>query len=171
MRDEHGRLRSLFAALAAVALVASLAAALRGVYVRLPSDGRSASAEAREGSTLLRIRLRREGVGFNVSDEKLSVQLYPINMTAARSEFDSERRPGQRFEDFANRLMGGRQPLTADLDDRGEAVLKVPPGRWWVHATLNGERELTWRLPVNVSGREKSVELTPDNAYTRAKKF
>lgn len=173
MRDKDGRLRKVFAALAGFALVAALVAAVWGVYRRLPRDGRAVvgAADEHSGATLLRIRLRREGVGFNVSDEKISVQLYPINMAAARSEFDSERRPGQRFEDFANRLMGGRQPLSAELDARGEAALEVPPGRWWIHAALNGERELTWRLPVNVSGREKTVELTPDNAYTRAKRF
>ena len=163
----------MVAAVALVALVASLVAAVWGVYARLPHDGRSVvgASEAGSGTTLLRIRLRRDEIGFTVSDEKVSVQLYPINMAAARNEFDSEHRPGQRFEDFANRMMGDRQPLSADLDARGEASLAVPPGRWWIHATVNGERELTWRLPVNISGREKSVELTPDNAYTRAKKF
>src|SRR3712207_9063942 len=79
-------------------------------------------------------------------------------------------RPGQRFEEFANRLMGERKPLDAELDARGEAALPVPPGRWWIHATVNGDRELTWRLRVDISGREKSVELTPDNAYTRDRK-
>ena len=173
MRGEHDNLRGLVAALAGAALVALLVAAVWGVYMRLPHDGRAVvgAREARDGATLLRVRLRRDEIGFPVSDEKLSIQLYPINMTAARNEFDSERRPGQRFEDFANRLMGDRQPLSADLDARGEASLTVQPGRWWIHATVNGERELTWRLPVNVSGREKSIELTPENAYTRAKKF
>jgi hypothetical protein len=171
MRDEHGSLRRLLAALAGLALVAALAASVWGVFRRLPREARQAGGAGEARATLLRIRLRRAGVGFNVSDKKLSVQLYPINMAAARSEFDSERRPGQRFEDFANRQMNGRQPLNAEFDERGEAALPVPPGRWWIHATLDGDRELTWRLPVNVSGREKSVELTPDNAYTRAKRF
>jgi hypothetical protein len=171
MRGERENLKGLVASLAGVALVAALAAAVWGVYARLPRDGRAAAGESGAGVTLLRIRLRRDEINFPVSDEKLSVQLYPINMTAARNEFDSERRPGQRFEDFANRLMGDRQPLTAELDARGETSLAVPPGRWWIHAAVNGDRELTWRLPVNVSGREKSVELTPDNAYTRSKKF
>ena len=121
--------------------------------------------------TLLRLRLRREEVGFPVSARKIPVQLYPINMAAARSEFDSERRPSQRFEDFANRQMNGRQPLNAEFDERGEAALPVPPGRWWIHATLDGDRELTWRLSVNVTGREKTVELTKENAYLRAKRF
>ena len=173
MRDEQGDLRRFVAALAGLALVAALVYAVWGVYRRLPHDGRAVvgASDAANASTLLRIRLRRDELNFPVSDEKVTVQLYPINMAAARNEFDSERRPGVRFEDFAKRLMGERRPLEAELDARGEASLAVPPGRWWLHAEVNGERELTWRLPVNVSGREKSVELTPDNAYTRAKKF
>ncbi len=109
--------------------------------------------------------------GFPVSARKVPVQLYPINMAAARSEFDSERRPGQRFEEFATRLMGGRQPLGVEFDEGGEAVIAVPPGKWWIHATVEGDRELTWRLSVNVTGREKTVELTKENAYLRAKRF
>lgn len=173
MRGEKRNTRGLVAAFAGLALVASLVAAVRGVYTRLPHDGRAVvGAGARESAaTLLRIRLRRDEINFPVSDEKVTVQLYPINMAAARNEFDSEHRPGIRFEDFASRLMGARKPLDAELDARGEASLPVPPGHWWIHATVNGDRELTWRLHVNVSGREKAVELTPDNAYTRAKKF
>ena len=159
------------------ALVAALAAAVWGVYRRLPAGERSASRAGRQQqqgpqrTTLLRLRLRREEVGFPVSARKTPVQLYPINMTAARSEFDSERRPGQRFEEFATRLMGGRQPLSVELDEGGEAAIAVTPGKWWIHATVEGDRELTWRLSVNVTGREKTVELTKDNAYLRAKKF
>ncbi|HST51307.1 MAG TPA: hypothetical protein VLJ61_04780 [Pyrinomonadaceae bacterium] len=156
-----------------VALVAVLAAAVWGVYSRLPRDVRTpaGAAASGEGATVLRIRLRLEGTGTLVSAHKIPVQLFPINMTAAREEFDSEHRPGQRFEDFAAKQMGNRQPLSVELDEHGEASLVVPPGKWWIHATVNGERELTWRLPVNVSGGEKTVELTSDNAYTRAKKF
>jgi hypothetical protein len=156
-----------------VALVAALAAAVWGVYSRLPRDERPATAagEASAGATVLHIRLKLEGTGTPVSAQKVPVQLFPINMTAAREEFDSEHRPGQRFEDFATKQMGDRQPLSAELDEHGEATLAAPPGKWWIHATVEGERELTWRLPVNLSGGEKTVELTPDNAYIRAKKF
>ena len=128
-------------------------------------------AEHVKSTDLKDVFLRRAEVGFPVSAQKIPVQLYPINMTAARDEFDSEHRPGQRFEDFAARLMGGRQLISAELDEHGEAVVAVPAGKWWVHAAVTGERELTWRLPVEVAGREKTVELTPENAYTRAKKF
>ena len=173
MDTAHGFTRNLLAALLRVALVGALAAAVWGVYRHLPHDDAPAASarDQQRGATTLHIRLRRAEVGFPVSAQKIPVQLYPINMTAAREEFDSEHRPGQRFENFATRLMGERQPLSAELDEHGEAVLAVPAGKWWVHATVTGERELTWRLPVEIAGREKTVELTPENAYTRAKKF
>lgn len=173
MSDGQNRTRKVAAALAGVALVAALGGAVWGVYRRLPEDERSASRAARAGqrTTVLRVRLRREGVGFPVSAKRVPVQLYPINMAAARSEYDSEPRHGQRFEEFATRLMGGRQKLDAELDEGGEASIAVPPGRWWIHADIEGERELAWRLPVEITGREKTVELTRENAYLRAKRF
>ncbi|HEX8353875.1 MAG TPA: hypothetical protein VF611_13295 [Pyrinomonadaceae bacterium] len=172
--DRHSFTRRLAAVGFGVALVAALAAAVWGVYRRLPEGERAAWRAAEQGrqrTTLLRVRLRRGEVGFPVSARKIPVQLYPINMAAARSEFDSERRPGQRFEEFATRLMAGRRPLSLELDEGGEAAVAVTPGRWWIHATVEGDRELTWRLSVNISGREKAVELTKENAYLRAKKF
>ena len=174
MSETHGHVRNFVAALLRVALVVALAAAVWVVYRRLPQDERmfaGAGGTEERGPTVLHIRLRRAEIGFPVSTAKIPVQLYPINMTAARNEFDSERRPGQRFEEFVTRLMGDRQRIDVELDERGEAAIAVPPGKWWIHAAIDGERELTWRLPVNVTGREKSVELTPENAYTRAKKF
>ncbi|HEX6186157.1 MAG TPA: hypothetical protein VFZ44_19870 [Pyrinomonadaceae bacterium] len=172
--DRHGFTHRLAAIGLGIALVAALGAAVWGVYRRLPEGERAGGRAGQQNgrrTTLLRLRLRREEVGFPVSAKRIPVQLYPINMTAARNEFDSERRPGQRFEEFATRLMGGRQPLSVELDERGEAVVAVPPGKWWIHATVEGDRELTWRLSVNVSGREKAVELTRENAYLHAKRF
>ncbi|HEX7957473.1 MAG TPA: hypothetical protein VF508_11055 [Pyrinomonadaceae bacterium] len=173
MSESHSFAHRLAAAALRLALVAALGAAVWGVYRRLPEGGAGAGRApgGRQRTTLLRLRLRPQEVGFPVAVRKVPVQLYPINMTAARNEFDSEHRPGQRFEDFATRLMGGRQPLAVELDEGGEAAVAVPPGRWWVHATVEGERELTWRLAVNVAGREKTVELTKENAYLRAKRF
>lgn len=165
--------RRLLTALAGVALVAGLGGAVLSVYRRLPMDERVPTRTARAGqrTTLLHVRLRREGVGFPISAKKVPVQLYPINMAAARNEYDSEPRHGQRFEEFATRLMGGRRKIDAELDEGGEVSIPVPPGRWWIHAGIDGERELAWRLSVEVAGREKTVELTKENAYLRAKKF
>ncbi|MBV8855966.1 MAG: hypothetical protein JOZ02_03305 [Acidobacteria bacterium] len=173
MSEGESFTRKVAAALAGVALVAALGGAVLSAYRRLPEDERASSRlpGAAQRTTLLRLRLRREGVGFPVSARKVPVQLYPINMAAARNEYDSEPRHGQRFEEFATRLMGGRQKIDAELDEAGEAAVNVPPGKWWIHAELDGERELAWRLQVEVSGREKTVELTKDNAYLRAKRF
>lgn len=173
MKPTPSLARRLAAPLLGAALVGALAAAGWGIYRGLPRDTRDVAAARREPTpaTALRVRLRATPARALVSAQKIPVLVYPINMAAARSEFDSERRPGQRFEEFAARLMGARQPVSAELDERGEALIRLAPGRWWVHVTLEGPREVTWRLPVNVSGREQTVELTAENAYARAQKF
>ncbi|MFL6231467.1 MAG: hypothetical protein ACJ741_22055 [Pyrinomonadaceae bacterium] len=158
-----------------LALVAALVAAGWALYRRLPraaDDGDAAAAHVGRGAqtTLLRIVLRREEPGADAVGD-VSVELYSIDVSAARREFEDERRYGQRFEDFVTRRMGARQPITTRLDQEGQALVSVAPGRWWVHATLAGANELSWRLPVNVTGREQTIELTPSNAYTRTKSF
>jgi hypothetical protein len=47
----------------------------------------------------------------------------------------------------------------------------LAPGSWWLHATLSGDEQLEWRLPVTVGGTKQVIELTPQNAYTRSKTF
>src|ERR1700750_2425589 len=98
MSEGRNSTRRIAAALAGGALVAALGGAVLSVYRRLPENERSSSRLARSGprTTLLHVRLRREGVGFPVSAKRVPVQLYPINMVAARNEYDSEPRPGQR---------------------------------------------------------------------------
>ncbi len=153
-----------------VALVLALAGAVWGVYRRVPEGGPSAFGSASQpAETLLRISVRQTEETPTIA--YVPVQLYSVDVAAAQREFFDERRAGTRFEDFLVRRMGGQQPITAQLDEHGQATVAVPPGRWWIHATLSGQYELTWRLPVNVSGRERAVELTPENAYTRTKSF
>lgn len=160
-----------------VALVVALVGAGWLIYRRLPHDdttpaaGLGANPQARD--TLLRIILspRTASTGGNEPDALPSVKLYSIDVAAAQREFFDERRPGMRFEDFIVRRMGARQPITTQLDAEGQTILYVPPGRWWIHATQNGAQEVSWRLPVNVAGREQTVELTHANAYMRTKKF
>ena len=156
-----------------LALVLGLVLAVWSVYRGLPQDdGAVFGSPEQPEATALRVRLRRAPNSAQPgATVKVPVQLYPVNVAAVRREFDSERRPGVRFEDFMTKRMGARQPVTGALDESGEAVLAVPPGRWWVHVTLEGAEEITWRLPVNVSGREKVVELNTGNAYTKAKRF
>ncbi len=167
----------LLTALLRVALVFALCAAVWTIYRRLPHDERAsldgATTAQPTAATALHIILRHPSFS-HAPAAKIPVQLYPVNMMAAQRDYDSEHRPGVRFEDFVMRRMGERQPLAAELDEHGETVVAVQPGKWWVHATLfetGGAEEVTWRLPVNVSGRDTTVELTPENAYTRARSF
>jgi hypothetical protein len=155
-----------------VALVVALLGACWTIYRRLPQGDDSTADSARASrQTLLRIVLRRDALGGGDARTDVPVELYPVDVAAARREFEDERRYGQRFEDFVTRRMGARQPVAARLNGEGQTVVAVAPGRWWVHATLAGADELSWRLPVNVAGREQTVELTPENAYTRTKSF
>jgi hypothetical protein len=160
----------------ACALVLALAGAGWLIYRRLPHDDAaptdSLGASRQTRDTLLRIIIPRgDGSQQNPDAAATPVQLYSIDVAAAQREFFDERRPGQRFEDFMVRRMGARQPITTQLDAQGQTIVYVPPGRWWIHATQTGAQEVSWRLPVNVAGREQTVELTYANAYMRTKKF
>jgi hypothetical protein len=167
--------QQLLVAFLRVALIAALVGAGWLIYRRLPPDeapaaGLGANRHARD--TLLRIILPpRTGDANDAATSFGSVQLYSIDVAAAQREFFDERRPGMRFEDFIVQRMRERQPITTQLDAQGQTIVYVPPGRWWIHATQTGAQEITWRLPVNVAGREQTVELTNANAYMRTKKF
>jgi hypothetical protein len=101
----------------------------------------------------------------------VAVQLYPVDLSAVQREYGFEPRPGVRFEEFLNERLQGRSPVKAQFDDRGQAIVMVPPGRWWVHALLSGSLNVEWRLPVNVSGRQQTIELNAGNIYARTKSF
>lgn len=147
------------------------------VYRQLPnrppivSDGASSSEviENGDGETVLRIVLNVER-GANAQNNY--VELYSVDVAGVESEFRSERRVGARFEDFIRQRMRDRAPLSTRFDARGQAVINVHSGRWWIHATHENEtQELTWRLPVRVVGREQTIVLTPENAYMRTQSF
>lgn len=160
-----------------VALVVALVGAGWLVHYRLPPDDDAphalgAPGQIRETSVRIVLLPRPAGDEAQNSDAASTrVELYSIDVAAAQREFLNERRPGQRFEDFLVRRMGARQPIRAQLDGSGQSIVNVPPGRWWIHATHGGVQEITWQLPVNVAGREQTVELTAANAYMRTKRF
>ncbi|HYG09553.1 MAG TPA: hypothetical protein VD835_06235 [Pyrinomonadaceae bacterium] len=172
MKDSSPTHRWLVASLR-VALVLALAGAGWLVYRRLPPDDTTHSAGRQTRDTLLRIVIlpRPANGGQNSAATSTPVQLYSIDVAAAQREFLDERRPGQRFEEFIVRRMGARQPIRTQLDESGQTIVYVPPGRWWIHATQEGAQEVIWRLPINVAGREQTVELTAANAYMRTKRF
>ena len=155
-----------------VALLLALGAAVWNIYQKLPVDdgaGATNGALTTRPTTLL-IALRP------MPDERdapldIPVEMYPVDIAAVRREYQSEMRAGMRFDDFLAQRMNGRVPIKARLDQTGQATITVPPGKWWIHATLAGTLNVEWRLPVNVAGRKQTAELTPENAYVRTKSF
>lgn len=153
-----------------IALVVALVAGVWNIYRRLPDGAPEAARRETEVETSLQIILREPagepGVPMNVP-----VELYPIDITAARNEFFSDPRPGKRLDDFLAERMGNRSPVESRFDENGQLTVTVKSGPWWIHAKLPGEFTIEWHLRVNVSGQRQTVELTPDNAYTRTKSF
>jgi hypothetical protein len=153
-----------------VALVTVLVGAGWFIYKELPgSSSANDTSEAYE-ATAVQIVLRRGQKTARATDG-LPVELYPIDIVAVRHEFFTERRAGERFDDFLKERMKGRVPISSRFDMKGQTIVAVAPGNWWIHATLPGDEELEWRLPVSVGGRKQIVELTPQNAYIRSKSF
>ena len=161
--------RNLLALALRVCLLGALVGAGWRIYHRLPVEESETDARQAHATTLHIVLRRAPEDGATTAD--IGVQLYSVDTAAVWREFVSEHRPGVRFDEFLASRMQSRPPLAARLDASGQAYLAVPPGRWWIHATLNGAEEITWRLPINIAGREQTVELTPDNAYMRAKSF
>ncbi|MBV9957865.1 MAG: hypothetical protein JO360_05555 [Acidobacteria bacterium] len=167
--NTHNPIFHVLAALLRVALVVGLFAGVWSVYRQLPETPEAARPEAPQ-ETSLSIVLR-EAAGEPRASLSIPFELYPIDIAAAQNEFFSEPRPGKRLDDFLAERMGERAPVEGRLDENGQATMKVKSGPWWIHATLPGELNIEWRLRVNVSGQRQTVELTPDNAYTRSKSF
>lgn len=137
------------------------------IYRRLPAS--AAGVKSDHGTTTLQIVIRQpESAGPSLD---VAVSLYPVDIVAVRHEFFTEPRAGKRFEDFLRERMKGRTPINARLDKQGHGAVLLAPGSWWLHATLSGDEQLEWRLPVTVIGSRQTVELTPQNAYTRSKTF
>ena len=154
-----------------LALVLALFGAGWSVYHRLPRDEKGAFHRATESRpTILHIILRHAS-DAGAAGGDASVQIDSVDIAAAKREFSSERRAGLRFDDFLSRRRQGRAPILARFDEQGQATAAVPPGFWWVNATLSGAENITWHLRIAVEGREQTVELTPENAYTRTKSF
>jgi hypothetical protein len=162
---------SKFRRLVILALQAGLIFVLVGagwlIYHRLP-EGAAQPDSAQRTTLQILIKQTPDSVGQSLD---VAVSLYPVDIIAVRHEFFTETRPGKRFEDFLKERMKGRSPVNARLDKQGSGSVSLPPGSWWLHATLSGDEQLEWRLPVTVTGTKQVIELTPQNAYTRSKTF
>ena len=138
------------------------------IYRQLPASGSAADLNRQTTTLQIVIRQTPESVGPSLD---VAVSLFPVDIIAVRHEFFTEPPKGKRFEDFLKERMKGRSPVNARLDKQGNGSVSLPPGHWWLHATLSGDEQLEWRLPVTVVGSRQVIELTPQNAYTRSKTF
>ena len=151
-----------------VVLIAALAGSGWLVYRQLPASSSATSANLT--ATSLQIVLSQPDNNGPALDD-VQVNLFPIDVVAVRHEYFAEPRAGKRLEDFLKERMKGRSPVSARLDKEGHATVTLSPGSWWLHAILRGDEQLEWRLPVTVRGAKQTIELTPQNAYTRSRTF
>ena len=153
-------------------LVAALFAAGWNVYRRLPADGSVTRPETynANANSELTVIFQGESIARAVNTQ---IEFYPIDFVSMQRDFFSVVRPGKSFDEFLAQRMKGLVPVRAPLDDKGRAVAKLSEGNWWLRAAtaLNSGEKIEWRLPINVSGRSQTIELTTENAYERTKKF
>ena len=151
------------------ALVVALAGAGWVIYIKLPNNGPTTSANTSGQATVQIILQPPQDMGNAARD--IPIEISPVDIVAVRHEFFVEPRPGQRFLEFLQQRMNGRALINTKLDTQGRASITVAPGSWWLHAVLSGEEDLEWRLPLTVTSGKQTVELNPQNAYTRSKSF
>jgi len=154
-----------------VLLIGSLFLAGWNIYRRLPADGSWSRPEAYDKSADSELVLILRSDAARPASAR--IEIYPIDYAAAQRDYADAVRPGKTFDDFLGQRMKGLLPVRAQLDEKGQAVAKLSAGNWWIRAraTLNSGEEIEWRLPVNIFGRGQTIELTPENAYERTKKF
>lgn len=151
------------------ALVVALFAAGWLIYSKLPHEN-SAILKVNSGETILQIVLR-PAINSGADGLDIPVEFYPFDIVAARHEYFTERRAGKGYDDFMNERMKGRAKVATRLDKQGQGIVALSGGSWWLHAQLDGEENLEWRLHVDVAGPRQTVELTPQNIYTRTRSF
>jgi hypothetical protein len=163
-----GVMRGLIIVALQALLVLLLVGAGWWIYRQLPASDSEAGVNQQTTDLQIVILQAPESVGPALD---VAVSLYPVDIVAVRHEFFTEPPKGKRFEDFLKERMKGRSPVNARLDKQGHGAVSLAPGNWWLHATLSGDEQLEWRLPVTVVGTKQVIELTPQNAYTRSKTF
>jgi len=151
-----------------VAMVALLVGAGWVIYKQLPVA--ESETTSQHSGTSVQIILRNvPETGSAALDVR--VDIYPVDIVAVRHEFFTEPRAGKRFEDFLKERMKGRAPINTRLDRQGHGSIYLPAGNWWLHTLVSGEEDVEWRLPLTITGQKQTIELTPQNAYTRSKSF
>jgi hypothetical protein len=166
---EDGPLIRTMEVILALALLGSLFFAGWRIYRALPPAG-PARIEVNEAAanSELTIVLRDAATAGETR-----VELYPIDFVALQQEFLVNGRPGKSLEDFLGQRLKNLVPVRPPMDRNGRAVARLSEGNWWMRATSassNGE-SIEWRIPVQISQRAHTIELSIDNAYERTKKF
>src|ERR1700730_8851792 len=165
MQESQSITYHLLAIVVRAALVIALVGAGWLVYKELPNDGASNAATG-SGQTTVEIVLRpspeMEAVALDIP-----LEISPVDLVSVKQEYQAEPHTGKRFEEFRNERMQGRSVITIKLNKQGQASVSIPPGDWWVHGILSGNEDLEWRLHITITGYKQTIELTPQNAYTR----
>jgi len=166
---EQNPLIKIIEVLLALALLGALFFAGWRIYRSLPADGaaRIVFDNATANSELTIFVRDANAVG------PTKVELYPIDFTAVQREFALNTHPGKTMEDFLAQRLKNLVPVQPQMDRTGRAVAKLSEGNWWMRATSassTGE-SIEWRMPVLISQRTHTIELSIDNAYERSKKF
>lgn len=153
------------------------------IYRGLPESDRGRATRADQTTRLRIVRRVPDAPGIDeepatiesAPDDKTidaGVELYSIDTAAAERDYHSERRAKVSFREFVRERSGRRPPLSTRFDESNTAVVRAAPGRWWIHARYTTDAlEWTWRVPVNVNGREQTIELTAENVYTKSQSY
>lgn len=163
---EHPAVRVLQIVLA-VALLAALFFAGWRIYRHLPASPQAAT-QVNESGPQTELTILMHGAA-----DDTTVELYPIDFAAMQNEFRTSGRPGKTFEEFFNERLKKFVPVRVRFNNSGRAVAQLGAGNWWLRARSSGPNEEVneWRLPVVISQRAVTIELSADNAYERTKKF
>jgi len=153
----------------ALTLLASLLMAGARIYHRLPAGSGAGEDNARPGAQQdLTIIFRTA-----ISVPETKINLYPIDFTAAERDYVMSAHAGKTPEDLLGQRLKQVTPVSVSVDRDGHAVARVTEGSWWMHAVsalANGE-SIEWRMPLTISQRPQTIELTSENAYERTRKF
>ena len=167
--SENNSLVRILEILLALALLGSLIFAGWRVYRSLPvTSGIQVQVNEAAANSELTIVWRDPH-----TEGETRVELYPIDFAAIERQFRANARPGKGFDDYLAQRLKSLTPIQVRLNQSGRAVARLSEGNWWMRAisiSTNGEAT-EWRVPVLVSQRALTIELTKDNAYERAKKF
>lgn len=157
--------------LLALALIAGLFFAGWRIYRRLPAEPahRAVFADGRP-QPALQLVVRNKIAGATL---RSPLEFFHFDLAGARREYEASPRLARQFDDFLVRRMHDVRPVKADVNGEGYAVAQLWAGDWWLRATatLNSGEEIEWRLPLALSDRDHSVELSLENVYERTKKF